>query len=134
MREIAEADHLRALPLCVTIRTKSGRTCERSESGGWTEMGKAAKAVTFDEEDFPAKVVWSYAEEIGDPATEALAQLAVVLLNAQQTKAQQLAVAQAEQQWAQEEQERQRQQIEQQFIQRNGQPPIVAPVGTPPVT
>jgi hypothetical protein len=118
MKEVACIDHLRAAPVSVIIKTKSGRTCERGELG-WTEMGQPRDhEVTFDDEtDFPATVIWSYAQEIGDPATEALAQLALVWIKQQQ----QADAAAAAEQNRQNEMARQ---ITEQFSQQNGQPPV----------
>ena len=87
----------------MVIRTKSGRTLERNEVGTWSEMGKGKSLVNFDEEaDFPATVIWSYAEQIGDATVEALAELATAMLTAN-FRQQQMAQQQAAEQQAEEQ-------------------------------
>jgi hypothetical protein len=93
VKEVAELDHLQALPLTVMVRTAKGEIRARNENG-WTRMGSGSP-VSWDVDDFPAKVMWSYAEEVGDPGVEALANLALVMLRQQfvneQTQQQQAA-------------------------------------------
>lgn len=120
MREVTELDHLKALPLCAVVRTKDGKLRERIETGAWIQIG--ADAVEWSEEDLPAKVIWDYAEEIGDPSMVALAHLATGLLKSQAQKEAQVELAQlfakhAEQQAQQQGQE--------------PQPAPVAPNGVP---
>lgn len=62
---VKEKSHLQALPFRVVLRTATGLVVERDDDG-WGQMGKA-QAFRFSEEDFPAKVLWTYADEITPP-------------------------------------------------------------------
>lgn len=112
MKDVAEQGHLRALPLAVMVRTAKGEIRSRDESG-WSTMG-SERSVSWDAEDFPAKVMWSYAEEVGDPGVEALANLALVMMRQQfaQEQLQQQQAARIREQFA-----------AQQVAQPNGQVP-----------
>lgn len=93
MFEAKCADHLKALPLWVVVRTAQGVIRERTEFG-WVSTG-CDGSVVWVEADFPTKVVWSYAAELDDPTTAQLAQLAIVMLDAQLKKQRELEAAQA---------------------------------------
>lgn len=67
MRNVESYEHLKALPQWVVIRTSNGVVREREHNGCWSQIGTSADVV-WDGTDFPAKVLWSYAEEIApDP-------------------------------------------------------------------
>lgn len=121
MKEALELDHLRALPLAVMVRTAKGEIRARDESG-WTRMGSGSP-VSWDVDDFPVKVMWSYAEEVGDPGVEALANLALVMMRQQfsNEQAQQLQAARITEQFTQ-----------QQAAQGNGQAQVPQQVQAPP--
>jgi hypothetical protein len=121
VKEVAELDHLRALPLAVMVRTAKGEIRSRDE-GGWTSMG-SERSVVWDDEDFPAKVMWSYAEEVGDPGVEALANLALVMMRQQfaQEQLQQQQAARIREQFA-----------AQQVAQPNGQVQVPQQAPVPP--
>lgn len=87
MKVIEKLDHLNALPLLVIVRAVGGQVRSRSEDAKWHQMG-AVEEIIWTEDDLPAKVVWDYAQEVGDPTTEALAQLGVAMLNQQLQKQQ----------------------------------------------
>lgn len=115
MKEAVELDHLKALPLLVIVRTKGGDIRSRDENARWTSLGKTGEA-SWEEADVPAKVIWDYASEIGDPGTEALANLALAMLQQQMQQQQQ-----AMQQQMPSEADRAR--IAEQFAQQPPQPP-----------
>jgi hypothetical protein len=121
MREVTELHQLKALPLCVCVRTTNGSFRSRDESGSWSEIG-TPNSVAWSESDFPAKVVWSYAEEINAPEVEALARMASVMIQ-QQARAQVIQEAQA----AQVQQQFQQAQANGQAAQANGEAPPDAP-------
>lgn len=66
MREVKNEDELAGLAQWVVIRTASQVVCERDRQGFWHAMG-SEHAVTWSDEDFPAQVLWSYADEIAPP-------------------------------------------------------------------
>jgi len=76
MRTVKSAEHLEALPLRVVLRTAVGHICERTPVGTWLQTGEA-DPVALTDDDFPAKVLWTAADDIApDPEeAEALRQL-----------------------------------------------------------
>ena len=123
MREVAELDHLKALPLCAVVRTKDGKLRERIETGVWIQIG-TDHAVEWNDEDFPATVIWDYAEEINDPSLVALARLATGLLKTQAQKEAQMELAQLFAKHAEQQQQ-------DQAAPQEPQPAQVAPNGAP---
>ena len=69
MRTAETYEELKALPFWVVVRTKRGAVRERGPHSGdasWSQMG-SEHAVGWEDEDFPVRVLWSYADEIAPP-------------------------------------------------------------------
>lgn len=91
MREIKNADALLAMPLWLVLRSAKGVVYERDNQGYWHEMG-SEHSVAFNEDDFPANLLWTYADELIDPEeaqkVEAIKQFAEMIQKAQQQQPQ----------------------------------------------
>ena len=70
MNQAKNEEELAALPMWVVVRTASKQVRERGIGGQWYAMGVSwpGHKVTWEDEDFPVTVLWSYAQEVEPPA------------------------------------------------------------------
>lgn len=77
MKQARSYDALKALPLWVVVRTATGKVRERGQRHTptlWSQMGSIDDP-SWEDEDFPVQVLWSYAQEIYPPLGGELAKL-----------------------------------------------------------